>query len=90
MAEKRVPQRTCIACRKEFDKKELYRIVRTKEGRFFLDKTGKADGRGAYLCKSPECYAKLAKYRLLDRTFRQSVSEEVYRTIGEGILGETK
>ena len=90
MAEKKVPQRTCIACRKETDKKDLIRIVRTKDGAFFADRTGKANGRGAYVCASPECFARLTKYTLLDKTLKTSVTEEVYRTIGEDFLGKEK
>ena len=45
------PQRTCIACKSVKDKKELIRIVRTKEGEIELDPTGRKNGRGAYICK---------------------------------------
>ena len=54
MAEKKQPVRTCIACREEFDKKDLLRIVKDKEGNISVDVTGKANGRGAYICKKAE------------------------------------
>ena len=47
MTGKNIPIRTCIVCRREFEKKELLRIVKTKDGNFRADQTGKADGRGA-------------------------------------------
>ena len=52
---KHKPQRTCIVCREANDKRELVRIVRTPEGKVTVDPTGKANGRGAYLCRKAEC-----------------------------------
>lgn len=86
MAEKRVPIRTCIACRREFNKGELLRIVKSKDGGFFVDPSGKADGRGAYICKSSECFKKLNKARLLDRVFKTPVPQEVYAKIEEELV----
>ena len=63
------PIRTCIACRQEFEKHELTRVVRTPEGKFVVDFSGKANGRGAYVCGAPECIKKLKKNRLLNRAF---------------------
>ena len=48
---KKVPQRKCIACQERDSKKGLIRIVKNKEGQIFLDPIGKANGRGAYICK---------------------------------------
>jgi len=55
---KHKPQRTCLVCREIKDKKELIRIVRTPDMRVLLDLTGKANGRGVYLCHRPECWKK--------------------------------
>ena len=52
---KHKPQRTCIVCQEANDKRELVRIVRTPEGKVTVDPTGKANGRGAYLCRKAEC-----------------------------------
>ena len=52
---KHKPQRTCVVCRETKDKRELIRIVRTPEGKVSIDPTGKANGRGAYLCRKVEC-----------------------------------
>ena len=86
MAEKRQPVRTCIACREEFDKKDLLRIVRDKDGNISVDVTGKANGRGAYICKGEGCLKKLKKAKLLDRVFAMTVSQEVYSAIEEELL----
>ena len=52
---KKIPMRTCVMCRQQKDKRELMRIVRTPEGKVVFDPTGKANGRGAYICGSEEC-----------------------------------
>lgn len=51
-----VPQRTCVACREGKAKRELVRIVRSTDGSVRIDPTGKASGRGAYLCQRPQCW----------------------------------
>lgn len=53
---KRVPQRMCIACRAVRPKRHLVRVVRAPEGGVSVDETGKANGRGAYLCRSRLCW----------------------------------
>ena len=55
---KRVPQRTCVACRQVKAKNELVRLVRNKQGEIQIDNKGKMDGRGAYFCPTPECFEK--------------------------------
>ena len=87
MAERKIPMRTCICCRKEFAKKELLRIVRNKDGVISVDTTGKAAGRGAYICKSRECADKLVKKRVLNKTFACEIPQSVYDGLTEEILG---
>jgi predicted RNA-binding protein YlxR (DUF448 family) len=88
MAEKKVPMRTCIACRSEKPKKELIRIVKNKDGEFFIDKTGKLNGRGAYLCDSKACAEKIIKKKLLKHAFGVEVSDEVYAKLSEEFFGK--
>ena len=85
--EKKVPMRTCIACRAEKPKKELIRVVKFGE-QISLDVTGKSNGRGAYVCNDKECIAKLKKQKLLNRAFSCQVSDEVYDKIMEEFLGK--
>ena len=66
---KNTPLRMCIACRQMKDKRELVRIVKNGD-EILLDQTQKAAGRGAYICKEPECIAKLSKHRLLNKAFK--------------------
>ncbi len=56
MRRKHVPLRSCIACRQKGAKRGLIRIVRTPEGAIEIDPTGKAPGRGAYLCRKQQCW----------------------------------
>lgn len=81
--EKKSPERMCIACREMKDKKLLLRIVRSPEGEFSLDRTGKKNGRGAYLCDNHDCLNKCLKGRLLNRTFKCDVPREVYEKLSE-------
>ena len=82
MKGKRLPVRTCIACRTERTKRELCRIVRGPDG-IVLDPTGRAAGRGAYLCYDAACMKKLVQKRLLNKTFSEPVSPEVYTRLEE-------
>ena len=85
--EKKGPMRTFIACKKNAPKKELLRIVKNGE-EIFLDKTGKANGRGAYVCGDAECFKKLKKGRLLNKAFSMEVTEDVYDRLLEELVGK--
>ena len=56
MANKKIPMRKCVGCQEMKEKKSLIRVVKTAEGDIILDDTGKKNGRGAYICKSLECF----------------------------------
>lgn len=90
MQQKKVPMRTCIACRQEKEKREMLRIVRNSEGTIALDFSGKLQGRGAYLCKEPECVKKLKRQKLLNKSFSCFVPDEIYQRIEEELLGTAK
>lgn len=73
--------RMCIVCHNMVDKRDLVRIIRTKEGEYMLDATLKANGRGAYICNNPECFAKMIKTKALNRAFKVNIPDEVYEKI---------
>lgn len=75
---KKIPMRMCLGCGEMKPKKELIRAVKSPEGEISIDLTGKKAGRGAYICKSAECFALARKARKLERTFSCKISEEVY------------
>lgn len=81
MKNKRIPLRKCIGCQEMKPKKELIRIVATKEGEIHLDDTGKANGRGAYICSDQNCFEKARKVRGLNRSFSKEVPDEVYQDL---------
>lgn len=85
---KSVPLRMCIACREMKPKKEMTRVVRNADGEISLDITGKAPGRGAYVCNQEECLKKLNVRKLLHKAFSAEVDSEVYRGIEEESFGE--
>lgn len=66
-----------MGCRKAFDKHELNRIVRTPDGDVMLDESGRANGRGAYICGETACLKKVLKTRALERALKVQLSEEV-------------
>lgn len=78
-------QRMCIACRQMFDKKDLTRVVKNKEGQIFVDSSGKANGRGAYVCTNQSCLEKLKKQKILNKAFKCMVEEKVYKQLEEEI-----
>ena len=80
-------QRMCIACREMQDKRNLIRIVKTKEGELFLDKTGKKNGRGAYICRKEDCLKKIKKHKSLNKSFKMNIDEGFYKEIEEEIFG---
>ena len=85
---KNIPNRTCIGCNQVKPKKELIRIVKNKEGNIFVDKTGKANGRGAYLCDNIECLEKTIKTKKLERTFETKIDIKVYEDLRGEMIGD--
>ncbi len=83
------PTRECISCGEKFPKAELWRIVKNDSG-IFLDKTGKLNGRGAYICHNPECAEKLVRQKRLNRAFRGPVGDSVYQDILDTIKGASE
>ncbi len=75
--DKKVPIRSCVSCRVHSEKKSLIRIVRSPDGQVRMDPTGKAPGRGAYLCGAKECIAQAIKKNKLGRALRCEVPESL-------------
>lgn len=78
---KKIPQRTCIGCREKKEKRELIRIVHNKEGEINIDKSGKMQGRGAYVCDNIDCLEKAIKSKNLERVFEVKIEEEIYEKL---------
>ena len=86
MKNKKMPLRKCLGCEERFPKKELIRIVKNKEGKIFLDKTGKANGRGEYICDKLECFEKAYKNKSLEKTFKTQIPEDIYLNIKNELI----
>jgi hypothetical protein len=84
---KKDPVRQCMGCRSRFAKKELLRIVRMPDGAVTLDRSGKANGRGVYICREAACFKKVRKSRALERSLQSAVPDEVFTEI-EGLMAE--
>lgn len=82
---KKTPQRMCIACRAGRDKNEFIRFVKLADGGVILDTTGKAMGRGAYVCNNTDCVKKAIKQRALNRAFKCEIAPEIYRELEETV-----
>ena len=81
---KKIPKRSCIVCREKLEKNEFYRIVRDKENKVFFDKSGKANGRGAYCCKKEECIDKLSKVKIINSALKTNIDTyDIYPVIEE-------
>lgn len=86
MKTKKIPVRLCVACRQPKAKKEMLRIVKSPEGILKYDPTGKAQGRGAYICPEIECLDKAKKTKALERALDYPLTEELYNEVKRVIL----
>ena len=80
---KKIPQRQCVGCGENKDKKNLIRVLKTGENEFILDDTGKKNGRGAYICKNVACMEKAVKTKGFDRSFKMAIPQSVYDQLME-------
>ena len=85
--QKYVPLRRCMACNEQKEKKDLIRIVRSKEGVLDIDLTGKKNGRGEYICKREDCLNKVIKTKRLERVLETKIDEDFYESIRGVIIG---
>ena len=81
MKAKKIPMRSCVVTHEKLEKKDLIRVVKNKDGLVFVDESGKANGRGAYLKKSVEVIEKVQKSKVLDKILDTTIKEEVYNEL---------
>lgn len=86
MPEKKQPLRMCSGCGARKLKRELIRVVRDPGGAVSLDYTGKAPGRGAYICSDAQCLIKARKARRLERALQAQIPDEVYERLERELL----
>ncbi|MDP4133651.1 MAG: YlxR family protein [Bacillota bacterium] len=73
----------CCVCREQKVKKDLIRIVKNKDGKIFVDESGKADGRGTYICRTGGCAGEAEKRRAIERALKSAVDAELFASIKE-------
>ncbi|HZG15123.1 MAG TPA: YlxR family protein [Candidatus Bathyarchaeia archaeon] len=83
MKVKKIPLRKCIVCQGMFPKKELIRVVRTPQEEILIDLTGRAAGRGTYVCRQetcmkPDTFASGKWKKVLERSLNMTISQEQY------------
>ena len=78
---RKVPMRKCVGCNEIKNKKELIRIMKTPEGEILMDATGIKNGRGAYVCRSPECLLAAVRNKGLERSLGVKIPEEIYENL---------
>ncbi len=78
---KKIPLRRCVVTKEQLPKSELIRIVKNKENIVFLDLTGKANGRGAYIKRDISVLETARKKKILEKALEISIPEEVYDEI---------
>ncbi len=99
MKQRKVPMRKCTGCGEMWDKKQLVRVVKApdetdengevlKAGEISVDLTGKKPGRGAYVCRNPQCLALARKARRFERAFSCKIPDDVYERLEQELKGE--
>jgi len=80
-----IPQRTCVGCQEVKAKRELIRLVRISDGSVQVDTSGKKAGRGAYLCRVPECWEKGLKGNRLEHVLRTTIAPDNREQLADSI-----
>ncbi|MGN0496722.1 MAG: RNase P modulator RnpM [Lachnospiraceae bacterium] len=83
---KKTPLRRCVGCGEMIDKKQMLRVIKTKDGNIKLDPTGKENGRGAYLHVQEDCLNKAIKSKGLERAFKTAIPSFVYEQIRKELV----
>ena len=83
------PQRTCMGCNEKKDKKDLIRIVKNKQNEISLDRTGKMQGRGAYICDNIECLEKAVKTKRIERVLESKIEDTIYEKLRGVIIDKS-
>ena len=78
MKVKKVPMRTCVITHEKLEKKDLFRVVRDNEGKVFVDESGRANGRGAYLKKDKSVIEKARTSKALETHLEVKIDDSVY------------
>lgn len=78
--------RMCFICRSIKNKDEMLRLVKTSSGEILIDKSGKANGRGAYICKDEKCIQQIKKQKILNKAFKCEFPVSIYTKLCEELI----
>ena len=78
--------RMCFICRNTYNKKDMLRLVKTASGEILIDRTGKASGRGAYICSDPKCIEQIKRQKVLNRAFKCEFPVSIYTKLCEELI----
>lgn len=81
MKTKKEPIRKCVGCNEHSPKRELLRVVKSKDGVVSVDFIGKSNGRGAYICRKLECLKKAQKRNSLSRALETNIDADIYEKL---------
>lgn len=87
---RKVPMRMCVGCREMMPKRDMTRVVKPEGASAHIDFSGKAQGRGAYVCASVECFRKARKTRALERALDCAIPDEVFDALEKEISEAAK
>ena len=90
MKPRKIPMRMCLGCGERKPKTEMIRAVRSPEGDISLDFTGKKAGRGAYICRSAECFDKARRARRFEKSFSCRIDDSVYEVMADELGRKTE
>ena len=84
--QKKIPMRKCVGCGEMKEKKDLIRVIKTPDSEIMIDLSGKANGRGAYMCRSAECLKKALKNKGLERSLKSKLTQDVYERMEKELI----
>ncbi|MCD8328001.1 MAG: YlxR family protein [Ruminococcus sp.] len=88
MKTRKIPMRQCLGCGEVKPKREMIRVVKSKDGEISLDLTGKKSGRGAYICHSLDCFTQARKKRRFEKSFSCMISNDIYEEMERELKNE--
>ncbi|MBQ9199492.1 MAG: YlxR family protein [Lachnospiraceae bacterium] len=83
---KKISLRQCTGCKELKPKNDMIRIIKTPENEICLDKTGRMNGRGAYICSKKECFDKAVKSKGIEKALKCEIPDEIYETLGKELV----
>ena len=84
--QKKIPMRKCVGCGEMKEKKDLIRVIKTPDSEIMIDLSGKANGGGAYMCRSAECLKKALKNKGLERSLKSKLPQDVYERMEKELI----